>query len=73
MTLNWILSEDVLFVGRLACADPQADALHFFDLAISGVVSRALYGVGCLEGAARDEHARCAVDLFLDGRAKPRP
>lgn len=111
-TLQWILGDDPLFIGRLAiaeghvlpgmvqifhmaaglpleqilaaklmawtgegqldCTDAEADAKSFIDLAVSGAVSRALYGDRSLQGSALHAHAEHVVGLFLDGRSAPR-
>lgn len=108
--LNWILTDESIFVGRMAiaeghlfpevgetyrrlavdplndlladrlqdwakeglitCAQPQALALSFFDLTLSGVVSRRLYRVETDPAEAEMAvHARKCVSLFLDGCA----
>lgn len=53
--------------GLLACTDPAGDAVHYLDLALSGLVSRRLYAVEAV--ADLDAHVAAVVDLFLNGRA----
>ncbi|WP_267389621.1 MULTISPECIES: TetR/AcrR family transcriptional regulator [unclassified Sphingomonas] len=55
--------------GTLDCASPQRDAVAFLDLTLSGMVSRALYGVSRRpDDASLDTHVDFATDLFLHGR-----
>lgn len=54
--------------GALTSIDPAEDARLFFDLVVSGAVSRALYGVEILSGERLSAHAGRATDLFLLGR-----
>lgn len=55
--------------GTLSCADPRRDAVAFLDLTLSGMVSRALYGVSKRpDDASLDAHVGFATDLFLHGR-----
>lgn len=53
--------------GRLHSASPRRDAEHFLDLAVSGEVSRALYGRPPRTARARNRHLRECVGLFLRG------
>lgn len=53
--------------GRLHSISPRRDAEHFLDLAISGEVSRALYGRPLRTARARNRHLRECVALFLRG------
>lgn len=55
--------------GRLRCDDPVRDARAFLDLAVGGLVSRALYRVDTMAPGALAGHVAHAVDLFLGGRA----
>lgn len=58
-------------VGVMACSDARADAEHFLDLALSGLVSRRLYRMGAnLTDAALDAHVGQVVSLFLYGRLR---
>jgi AcrR family transcriptional regulator len=55
--------------GKLACTDPEADSVRFFDLVTSGWTLRALFGIGpemTREIVEREPHQ--AVILFLKGR-----
>jgi len=55
--------------GKLACTDPEADSVRFFDLVTSGWTLRALFGIGpamTRELAEREPHQ--AVIVFLQGR-----
>ena len=55
--------------GKLACVNPRADSLRFFDLVVSGWTSRALFGIGPDTSTAFFEReARNAVMVFLEGR-----
>ncbi len=54
--------------GRLASPDPERDAIAFLDLALSGMVSRTLYGFPVLDDDKLLEHVRYCVALFLKGR-----
>lgn len=57
--------------GLLACADAPGDAVHFLDLALSGLVSRQLYAVAPpMDDRAIAVHAAEVVALFLRGRAR---
>ncbi len=55
--------------GKLACDDPEADSVRFFDLVTSGWTLRALFGIG---PAMTRRLAECephqAVMMFLEGR-----
>jgi TetR/AcrR family transcriptional regulator, mexJK operon transcriptional repressor len=54
--------------GLASSTDPERDALSFFDLALSGAVSRALYGIERLKSPrAIRIHMVPAVRLYLDG------
>ena len=54
--------------GLIACDDAEALALSFFDLTISGMVSRRLYRVDAdLDATAMAHHVKRCVGLFLDG------
>jgi len=49
--------------------DPAKDAICFLDLAVSGIVSRALYAGGeAPEKRGIDQHVRYCIALFLNGR-----
>ncbi|MEO6248139.1 MAG: TetR/AcrR family transcriptional regulator [Sphingomicrobium sp.] len=54
--------------GILSSPDPANDARMFFDLVVSGAVSRALYGVEILSGDRLSAHVARATDLFMRGR-----
>jgi TetR/AcrR family transcriptional regulator, mexJK operon transcriptional repressor len=55
--------------GRIRSADPRLDAVHFFDLAFSGVISRALYGSPAETDGSLKAHAESCVELFMAARA----
>lgn len=55
--------------GKLACTDPEADSVRFFDLVTSGWTSRALFGIGPkMPAAFFESEPRNAVIVFLEGR-----
>lgn len=53
--------------GKLRSHSPERDAEHFLDLAVSGEVSRALYGRPPRTARALARHARECVAVFLRG------
>ena len=55
-------------VGALSSNEPGDDARMFFDLVVSGPVSRALYGIEVLSGQKLSTHVARTIDLFLLGR-----
>ncbi|MBF9151207.1 TetR/AcrR family transcriptional regulator [Novosphingobium jiangmenense] len=58
--------------GLLACADPERDALAFFDLTLAGMVSRKLYRVeASFDEVTLADHACTCVRIFLHGLGKP--
>lgn len=57
----------------LSCADPDRAAVSYFDLVLSGVVSRTLYGVERMHSASKIRaHVKHTVSLFLHGIEGPR-
>ena len=59
--------------GKLACTDPEADALRFFDVVASGWTSRALLGIGPnMPAEFFETEPGNAVSVFLEGRTPRR-
>lgn len=55
--------------GMIVSEEPEADAVLFFDVVMSGWISRTLFGLGPdVDEAFLDREAQRSVGLFLEGR-----